>query len=81
MMGRALDLRSVWLGSSPIARFATKREAVTFAASFGWTAGNCQQAANRFWMFWIVGQCLDVETYRFLCKDGSTLNMAYPGYW
>jgi len=50
------DFSAIHLGEAGIASFALKPDAIAFAKSRGWLAGDVRRAYNRFCMFWIVGQ-------------------------
>lgn len=76
-----LDLRKISLGASPIFATARKTDASKFALAHGWLASDVIGAANRFWQFWVVGQCIGNETIRLLNNDGTYVDMPYPGRW
>lgn len=78
---RHLDLRSVHLGQSNIAAYSWKRDAVAAAKSFGWPVSSVIPAANRFWSFWVIGQNIGTDTLRLVAKDGSTVEIPYPGWF
>lgn len=53
-----LDLRHILLADHDVARFATKREAISLQRARGWNACDVIQAFNRFNVFWVVGERL-----------------------
>ena len=63
-----------------IAKFATKKEAQQFAKENGWKMADAAKAADRFFAYWVVCQCV-ANDFRFLCKDRGTIEVPHPGYW
>jgi hypothetical protein len=63
-----------------IAKFATKKEAQKFARENGWKVADAAKAADRFFAYWVVCQCV-ANDLRFLGKSGEVLEVANPGYW
>lgn len=56
-----LDLSHILLSDHDIARFATKRQALSLARQRGWNSYDVIQAFNRFNVFWVVGERLSDE--------------------
>ena len=81
---RDLDFRGQ-LGSQlreqGAAIFAIKAEAATFARRCGWFQQDVIRAANRFCIFWVVGQDGGPGMIRLLAKDCSVIEAPHPGYW
>ena len=81
---RDLDFRGQ-LGSQlreqGVATFAIKADAAVFARKCGWFSKDVISAANRFCIFWVVGQSGNSETIRLLAKDHSVIEAPHPGYW
>ena len=50
------DFSAIHLGEAGIVSFALKPDAIAFAKSRGWLAGDVRRAYNRFCKFWIIGQ-------------------------
>jgi hypothetical protein len=81
---RDLDFRGQTgsrLREQSLATFATKAAAATFAQSCGWLRGDAMRAADRFFVFWVVGQSGNSEQIRLLTKDRSVVEVVHPGYW
>lgn len=78
-MVQPLDLRKIHLGTSGIAAFPLRPQAEGFAVSCGWPRRSVQRAANRFSMFWVVGQCVNSSSdndgwdWTLLNKEGQPL--------
>ena len=64
-----------------LARFQTKWEAGQFAKEHGWFAKDATRAANRFSSYWVVGQCIGPETFRYLSTSGTIIEDNFPGFW
>ena len=71
-----LDLRHILLSDHDVARFATKREALSLARSRGWNACDVIQAFNRFNVFWIVGERL-ADDLRVATRAPGTVRLPY----
>lgn len=65
---------------SQIARFSTKKEAQRFAKQSGWRLGDVERAADRFFAYWVVCQCIGNDL-RFLDKGGNILDVSHVGYF
>lgn len=64
-----------------LARFHTKKQAEQFAKEHGWRLQDVTKAANRFWEYWVVGQCVSSDTFRYLTANGTWVDDDFPGYW
>ena len=81
---RSLDLRGQnWNNviEGHIARFTTKKAAVTFAKQFGWTASDVQKGDNRFCTWWVIAQMQSTTSLTLLTQSGSTVEYSHFGYW
>lgn len=65
-----LDLTHILFSDHDIAKFATKRAALSLARARGWNAWDVMRAENRFNIFWVVGERL---------TDGLRLATKQPG--
>ena len=74
-----LDLTKIHLGTTGIAGFALKRDALKFAKDHGWKATDATRAFNRFSLFWVVAQSVCGEI-RIIRTDGSLFVASHPGF-
>ncbi len=68
----SLDLRSINLGEKNILTFSTKKQAKKFP-----TPHLCYitEAANRFWVFFVICRTEQDGTFSIMCKDETFLQM------
>ena len=64
-----------------VATFTRKADAAAFARRCGWLQQDVIRAADRFFIFYVVGQSGNSETIRLLAKDRSVIEAPHPGYW
>jgi hypothetical protein len=64
-----------------VATFVMKSDAAAFARKCGWFRRDVIRAADRFFIFYVVGQSGNAETIRLLAKDRSVIETPHPGYW
>lgn len=70
----SLDMRHILNGEHNIAAFALKREATSFAKSYGWRTGDVTLARNRFCEFWVICQGIGTDgEFVFLKRTGETV--------
>ncbi len=66
---------------SPPAAFSTKKLAVDFAKSCGWSPKDVTAAVTRFSLVWVVGQGIGSDEIRLLRLDGSYVDAPHPGFY
>ncbi len=66
----ALDLRSFNLGSNNIRTFPTKKAAKSFSLPH---LCYVTQAANRFWVFYVIARKSQNGEFHIMTKDGNFL--------
>lgn len=71
-----LDLSHIHLETHNVARFATKREALSLARARGWNTYDVIQAFNRFQIFWVVGERLENDV-RLATKERGDVKLQY----
>jgi hypothetical protein len=71
-----LDLSHIHLATHNIARFATKRQALTVARARGWNTCDVMQAFNRFQIFWCVSE-RRTDDIRLATVFPGTVNVPY----
>lgn len=76
-----LNLKHILLADVHVATFPLKNEAEIFAKDCGWPLSCVVKAANRFNIFWVVGQLVNTETYRLLQKDKKWIDIKFKGYF
>ena len=76
-----LNMKSIHLGESNVASFATKPQAVAFAQSIGWPKSYVTRAANRFSRFWVISKSIGADTLRLAISDGTVRDFPHPGFW
>jgi len=81
---RDLDLRGQTgsrLREQGIASFAIKSDAIIFARQCGWLRQDVIRAADRFFIFYVIGQSGNSEIIRLLTKNATVIEAPHPGYW
>lgn len=81
---RDLDLRGrngSQLREQNVATFARKSDATSFARKCGWFQNDVIRAADRFFIFYVIGQSGNANEIRLLAKDQSVIEALHPGYW
>lgn len=64
----SLDLRSINLGSMNVLTFETKKLAKRFPLPY---LCYIKEAANRFWLFYVIARKLPDGSFSIMAKDGS----------
>ena len=64
-----------------VATFALKSDAANFARKCGWFKKDVIRAADRFFIFYVIGQSGNASEIRLLAKDRAVITAPHPGYW
>lgn len=80
MKGECLDFRGLKYPGL-LYTYVRRKDAEQQAVKCGWKIDDCTLGANRFRKFWVVC-CTESQTeLRLLGRDGTWIDVPYPGRW